>query len=179
MQKIAILGSPGSGKSTFARQLGAILQIPITHLDRILWHPNWEDVSPTQWQYELATILQQPHWIIDGFHPDAIDLYLPMADAIVLLDLHPLICVQRAIARYLHHSKDSRPDLPGYKEVLEWDRLKGIWFYPKTTRSLVLQKIQQYEMNQQFHRLRTTSAIQIFLENESQSVHKQFKYCHT
>ncbi|MFW5904155.1 MAG: AAA family ATPase [Candidatus Saliniplasma sp.] len=31
--KIAIIGSPGSGKSTFAKKLGKKLNIPVYHLD--------------------------------------------------------------------------------------------------------------------------------------------------
>lgn len=34
MKKFAIIGLPGSGKSTFSVKLGKILNIPVHHLDR-------------------------------------------------------------------------------------------------------------------------------------------------
>lgn len=33
MNKIAVIGSGGSGKSTFSRKLGNILNLPVYHLD--------------------------------------------------------------------------------------------------------------------------------------------------
>ncbi len=41
MKRIAIIGSAGAGKSTFARQLSTKLNIEVYHLDAILWKPNW------------------------------------------------------------------------------------------------------------------------------------------
>jgi adenylate kinase family enzyme len=41
MQRTLVLGSSGSGKSTFARQLGQLLQVQVIHLDSHHWQPNW------------------------------------------------------------------------------------------------------------------------------------------
>jgi adenylate kinase family enzyme len=164
MQKIAIFGSPGSGKSTLAQQVSARLNIPIVHLDALLWYPNWENVPDNQWQAELGAVRRQPQWIIDGFHPDAIDFYLDLADGVIFLDLPPLLCLSQAIGRYLHYAKTSRPDLPGYEECLEWDILKGIWYSPQTTRPVILHKIQQHGKTEQFYRLRSKGAIANFLQ---------------
>ena len=43
MEKIVIIGSPGAGKSTFARKLGSILKIKVVHLDRVFWQPGWKE----------------------------------------------------------------------------------------------------------------------------------------
>jgi adenylate kinase family enzyme len=40
-KRIAVIGSPGAGKSTLARELGAALGLPVYHLDRLLWRPHW------------------------------------------------------------------------------------------------------------------------------------------
>lgn len=44
MKRILLIGSGGAGKSTLARELGKKLSIEVTHLDRILWRPNWEPI---------------------------------------------------------------------------------------------------------------------------------------
>ena len=39
-KRIAIIGLPGSGKSTFAIELGKVLRVPVHHLDRHMFEPN-------------------------------------------------------------------------------------------------------------------------------------------
>ncbi|MGJ9459265.1 hypothetical protein [Oceanobacillus sp. CF4.6] len=41
MKKVAIIGCSGSGKSTLARTLGAMLHLPVYHLDALFWQPGW------------------------------------------------------------------------------------------------------------------------------------------
>lgn len=41
--KIAVLGYAGSGKSTLARALGELYGIPVLHLDRVQFTPNWQE----------------------------------------------------------------------------------------------------------------------------------------
>ncbi len=40
-KKILIIGCGGSGKSTLARQMGEKFALPVVHLDKIYWLPNW------------------------------------------------------------------------------------------------------------------------------------------
>ncbi len=42
MEKIVIIGSSGAGKTTFAIELGTILNIKVLHLDRHLWEHDWK-----------------------------------------------------------------------------------------------------------------------------------------
>lgn len=39
-KRFAIIGPPGSGKSTFANKLGKLLDIPVHHLDRHRFEPD-------------------------------------------------------------------------------------------------------------------------------------------
>ncbi len=41
MQRILVMGSSGSGKSTFARRLSEITNIPAVSLDALFWKPGW------------------------------------------------------------------------------------------------------------------------------------------
>jgi adenylate kinase family enzyme len=41
MQRVLVLGSSGSGKSTFARKLGEITGLPVVHIDQLFWEPGW------------------------------------------------------------------------------------------------------------------------------------------
>ena len=37
MERVAIVGCIGAGKSTLARELGSCLELPVVHLDRMWW----------------------------------------------------------------------------------------------------------------------------------------------
>lgn len=45
MKRIMVIGCSGSGKSTFALELGRITGIEVTHLDRLNWRAGWKEVS--------------------------------------------------------------------------------------------------------------------------------------
>ncbi|WP_206064485.1 hypothetical protein [Neptunomonas sp. XY-337] len=41
MKKVMVVGSGGSGKSTLSVWLADELRLPVYHLDRLYWKPNW------------------------------------------------------------------------------------------------------------------------------------------
>jgi adenylate kinase family enzyme len=49
MQRVAIIGSRGAGKSTLARKLGGILGLPVIHLDKEYWQPGWTEPPKAEW----------------------------------------------------------------------------------------------------------------------------------
>jgi adenylate kinase family enzyme len=108
MQRIAVLGSPGSGKTTLSAQLGVLLNLPVIHLDELFWATwgNGPDPSPEQIRELLAGVAQQPRWIIDGIHGGQAKVNvrrarLAAADTIIYLDMSPLLCVLRLVRRRL------------------------------------------------------------------------------
>ena len=40
MERILVVGSPGSGKSTFSRALGELTGLPLIYLDRLFWNAD-------------------------------------------------------------------------------------------------------------------------------------------
>lgn len=45
MQRVAIVGCGGSGKSHLARELGRIVDAPVTHLDSVYYDDGWNPLS--------------------------------------------------------------------------------------------------------------------------------------
>jgi len=66
MKRIIVIGSPGAGKSTFARQLRDITGLPLYYLDMI-WHlPDRTTITKDEFDQKLMDILKTDTWIIDG-----------------------------------------------------------------------------------------------------------------
>jgi adenylate kinase family enzyme len=56
MQRILVIGSSGTGKSTLARQLASKLALPIIHLDKEYWLPGWVAPEPAAWQARVESL---------------------------------------------------------------------------------------------------------------------------
>ena len=57
-------------KSTLAKELSEILNVPCIHLDKVFWKPNWGETDPDEFQGRLAEILDSDDcargWVVDG-----------------------------------------------------------------------------------------------------------------
>ena len=144
MKKIAIIGSGGAGKSTFARQISNKLNIEVYHLDAILWKPNWVATSKHEQQEIQRNLVAKESWIIDGNYGGTLDIRVNAADTVIFLDIHRVICVYRAIKRVLRYRNKTRPDMrEGCEEKFDLDFLKWIWDYPKEKRPSILKMLDE------------------------------------
>lgn len=66
MKKIMVIGCPGSGKSTFSRELYSKTGIPLYHLDMMYWNADKTTVEKDVFLERLLTVLDKNEWIIDG-----------------------------------------------------------------------------------------------------------------
>lgn len=103
-----VTGCSGAGKSTLARQIGAALDIPVTHLDRLYWRPGWVPAPPAEFRAAVAEAASTDSWVIDGNYSKTFDLRLPFADTVVLLDASRYTCLFRAVRRQLANGAKRR-----------------------------------------------------------------------
>jgi adenylate kinase family enzyme len=61
-----VIGSTGSGKTTFARALAQRLGIPHIELDALFWQPNWTMTAPDEFKQRVAAALGAGEWVVDG-----------------------------------------------------------------------------------------------------------------
>ena len=66
MKRVIVIGSPGAGKSTFARKLKDKTGLPLYYLDRIFHKSDQTTLTREEFDRKLQTILQTDCWIIDG-----------------------------------------------------------------------------------------------------------------
>jgi adenylate kinase family enzyme len=139
MQRVLVLGSSGSGKSTFALKLGAITGLPVIHIDQLYWGAGWVPVPRELYLQRMREAVAPNNWIMEGNSPSTLDMRMPRADRVILFDRSRLACVARIGRRIATTYGRVRPDMaPGCPEKLDWEFLKFVWNYPnKDWRELV------------------------------------------
>jgi adenylate kinase family enzyme len=127
-KRIAVVGVSASGKSTFARRLAAKTNLPLTHIDAVMWKPGWDYIGDEETVRRLKETSQQEEWIIEGFiDKNALEAVLIRAESIIYLDYPRHIAAWRYIKRWLKHRKNPRPELEGSPEKFSFEFLKRVW----------------------------------------------------
>ena len=154
-KRILIVGSPGSGKTTFSVHLGKALQIPVFLLDDYYWLEGWQRVDPNQWKLILQQLCSKPSWIIDGNHLNTLEQRLPYADLVILLNCSVFICFWRFFKRSIKRFFNKDGHLPRnikeselYKPKIsiQWHIIKLILFYKLLTKPKIMKLIQKHSL---------------------------------
>lgn len=111
MQRILVIGSAGSGKSTLSQRLSEQLQLPVIHLDKYYWKPNWVPTPNEDWDKFVLGTTNRDQWIMDGNYTRTLDLRLKRADTVIFLDLSKWLCLYRIIKRRIKYHRKTRADL--------------------------------------------------------------------
>ena len=136
MERIMIIGCPGSGKTTLALALKEKLGLPVVHLDQLWWTGNWENVTREEFDSRLATAVNLDQWIIDGNFSRTIEMRLQRCDTIIYLDFDRWACLWGVICRVIRNYGKHRPDMGGNcPERFDPEFMKWIWNYNKENRT--------------------------------------------
>ncbi len=128
MDRILIIGCPGSGKTTLSLKLAEKLQLPLIHLDRLFWRDDWKQVSHEEFDDLLMKELAKPCWIIDGNFSRTIPTRLKWCDTVIYLDFPRLVCLWSVFKRCICNYGKSRPDMGGNcPEKVDFKFLKSVW----------------------------------------------------
>ncbi len=170
-RRILVLGSSGSGKTTFSINLSRILNLKTIHLDAHFWKPGWIATPQPQWRAIVASLVETESWIMDGTYESSLDLRIPAADSVIVIESSRWICLWRALKRKATVDDQRRPDAPGGQKL---DRafLRYIWRYPTVTRPLVFDCIRRYGPDKTTIQLEGKTEIQEFLRQIQQAVER-------
>ena len=130
MRRILIVGCSGAGKTTLAKALGEVLNIPVHYLDRYFWSRGWIEKPKEEFDAELAEILRLDSWIIDGNYGRTFPERLKYADTVIFLRYSRWLCLYRVFKRFWKYRGKTRPDMgEGCLERLNFEFLRYIWNY--------------------------------------------------
>jgi adenylate kinase family enzyme len=86
MKRINVIGTSGSGKSTFSRLLAHKLNYSYVEMDAIFWKPDWQESSDEEFFTKLAEKLSGEHWVLDGNYNRTAAIKWARADTIIWID---------------------------------------------------------------------------------------------
>ena len=144
LKKAIVIGSPGSGKSTFARKLKDMTGLPLYHLDMI-WHkPDKTNITRDEFDVKLIRILNQDKWIIDGNYQRTIGLRLEYCDTVFLLDYPVDVCLEGVKSRL----GKKRSDMPWFETELDDEFKQFIIGYPENELPMIYNMLKSYQDKQ-------------------------------
>ncbi|MDF2540444.1 MAG: topology modulation protein [Herbinix sp.] len=133
--KIMIIGCCGSGKSTLSKKLHEKTRLPLVHLDREYYKPNWVKPTSDEWKAKVLAICNRDQWIMDGNYISSMETRMQYAEQIIWLDVNRITCLYRAFIRAVLPSKKHRSDMgEGCDERHDLEFYRFIWDFHKTTR---------------------------------------------
>jgi adenylate kinase family enzyme len=128
MQRVMVIGQPGSGKSVLARALGDITGLAVIHIDHIHWMSGWRERSPAEKDRLCREAEAGDAWIFEGGHSATWSNRLERADTLIWLDVPVGIRLPRVLWRSARYYGRTRPDLPpGCPEQFSAEFLHFIW----------------------------------------------------
>ena len=164
MKKILVIGSGGSGKSTVATRLGALLNLEVIHLDKLFWRPGWVKPEPEDWLQTVNELTDRDSWILDGNYSGTLDLRFRKCDTIIFLDLSRWLCLWRIVTRALRYRNASRPDMAeGCTEKIDLEFVLWVWNYPRRTKPKVVQMLREQCKRKEIVWLRSRGEVEKFL----------------
>ena len=140
MKKVIVIGSPGAGKSTFARKLKEKTGLPLWYLDMI-WHkPDKTNISREEFDERLQEIIRGERWIIDGNYLRTLEVRLQSCDTVFLLDYPLEICLAGAEARI----GKTREDMPWMETEFDEEFRQWILDFSKDQRPVIYGLLERY-----------------------------------
>lgn len=102
MNKVAVFGKPGGGKSTLSRKLSSETGIKLCPLDLIEYKKNGERVLKEEYSKKHAELISADNWIIDGLGTlESFWLRIDAADTLIYVDLPYIVNYWWATKRLL------------------------------------------------------------------------------
>ena len=101
MQRVVVVGTSGSGKTTVAARIAKELDLLHIELDSIHWLTNWTELPDDEFRAQVAEKITVDRWVADGNYKVVRDILWRRADTLVWLDLPFRVVFWRVMKRTL------------------------------------------------------------------------------
>ena len=141
MNKIIVIGCPGSGKSVFSRALHEKTGIPLYCLDMMYWNADKTTVGREIFRARLADVLAKDSYIIDGNYQSTMETRIEKCDTVFFLDYDLETCLSGVLAR----RGRPREDMPWIETEEDPEFMQTIKAYIPEQRPKVLALLEKYK----------------------------------
>lgn len=141
LKRIAIIGLPGSGKSTFATRLGNILNISVHHLDKHIFDGK-KKRDKQEFLAVKDALLKEDFWIIEGCSFSTLEMRFARADTIIYFHLPRWLCIWRVCKRLF--TFDKRIADTGCLNGINPSLIKYIWNFDRDKRQSIEELRKRY-----------------------------------
>ena len=143
-KKIVITGLPGSGKTSFATKLSKSLNIPLYHLDKIVFLPGGAKRDKNEFIQLQNEIIKKKEWIIEGCGLSTLEMRYSQAAIVIYFEVSRWLCLWRSLKRFLLE-RNLHPDTPeGCSKVFNFTLIKYIWGFKKNHKLKIKQLQRSY-----------------------------------
>ena len=113
IERINVIGTSGSGKSTFGRRLAEVLGLPYIEMDAVYWRPNWGQPTDEEFIPQIAEIAAGSRWVLDGNYSRTTPVKWSRAQLVVWLDMSLTRTIYRVTSRCLKRAFAGNEIWPG------------------------------------------------------------------
>lgn len=139
-KRVAVIGCPGGGKSTFSRALRDRVDLPLYHLDAIYWRDDRTHLSREEFYPLMREIIAREEWIMDGNYNATLEWRISACDLLIFLDYPAEVCLEGVRAR----RGQKRSDMPWVEEGDDQEFLEFIRAFETESRPRILELIGKY-----------------------------------
>ena len=147
MKRVTIVGCPGAGKSTFARELATKTNLPLHHLD-FYYHQKDHDYENNKqaWLDKMAEITSNKSWIIEGNYGSSYGYRIPKSDTLIFMDIPSWLSTWSVIKRRVQYRNKKRNEMPDeWKEKIDPVFFKYVVLFRIKSRKDVIKGIEKYK----------------------------------
>ena len=139
-KRVAVIGCPGGGKSTFSRALRDRVGLPLYHLDAIYWKEDRTTLPKEEFRAIQRQIIEKDEWIIDGNYGSTVEWRIAACDILFFLDYPAEVCLAGVRAR----RGQKRSDMPWVEEGDDEEFLDFIRAFESESRPRILELMEKY-----------------------------------
>ena len=114
--RVSVIGTSGSGKTTFASQLAGRLGARHIQLDAINWQAGWRDLNlhePEEFRRRVGLAVADEAWVCCGNYSKVRDLVQARATHLAWLDYPRSLVMARVLKRSFHRAWTGQELWPG------------------------------------------------------------------
>lgn len=121
--RVNVIGTSGSGKSRFSRELSSILNVPYIEMDSVFWEKDWRMPDDPTFVARLQKAISGDSWVLDGNYSRTVPIKWRAVDYVIWLDFPFLRTLLQSIRRALSRVVTRQELWEGTGNRESWRRL--------------------------------------------------------